>query len=125
MSLFSRRKPRGFNHRYIYYDERRERLRAIEERARRELGIEAPEEFRPEHLRGVFSGSMWQCLCSCSSCCWPGCATFSDGRPWRAARPVCRRRDAAAPCPRRHALIIARGPVCGHPEAGAARAGVC
>lgn len=57
MSLFSRRKPRGFNHRYIYYDERRERLRAIEERARRELGIEAPEEFRPEHLRGVFSGS--------------------------------------------------------------------
>lgn len=57
MSLFRMPKPRGFRHNYIYYDERRERLRAIEERARRELGMEPPEEFCPEHLRGVFAGS--------------------------------------------------------------------
>ena len=38
MNLFRMPKPRGFNHNYIYYDERRARLREIEERARRELG---------------------------------------------------------------------------------------
>lgn len=58
MRLFGVRRPRGFRHTYLYYDERRERLRTIEERAARELGLMAPEEFRPEHLRGVFSRSV-------------------------------------------------------------------
>lgn len=54
MRLFDVRKPRGFRHSYIYYDERRERLKVMEERARRELGMIPPEEFRPEDLRGTF-----------------------------------------------------------------------
>jgi hypothetical protein len=39
MGIFKQRKPRGFQHQYIYVDERRERLREMEERAKRELGI--------------------------------------------------------------------------------------
>ena len=54
MSIFSNRRPRGFSHRLIYSDERRERLREIEERARRELGMLPPREFRPDDLRGAF-----------------------------------------------------------------------
>lgn len=37
--FFNNIKPRRFNHRPIYSDERKERLKAIEERARRQLGI--------------------------------------------------------------------------------------
>ncbi len=54
MSLFSMRKPRGFHHEYIYYDERKAKLNDLEERARRELGLSSPEPFRPESLRGAF-----------------------------------------------------------------------
>ncbi len=57
MRLFSTRKPRGFNHKYIYYDERRERLKAIEERARREMGMEPAAGYDPERLRGAFSSA--------------------------------------------------------------------
>ena len=38
-NLFKVRKPRRFHHDYLYVDERKERLREIEERARRELGL--------------------------------------------------------------------------------------
>ena len=31
MGFFNQRKPRGFNHQYIYVDERRERLKEMEE----------------------------------------------------------------------------------------------
>jgi hypothetical protein len=54
MALFKTRKPRGFSHPYIYIDERKERLQAIEERARRELGMLPPKEFKPEDIRGTF-----------------------------------------------------------------------
>ena len=38
-NLFKMRKPRRFHHDYLYVDERKERLREIEERARSELGL--------------------------------------------------------------------------------------
>lgn len=48
------RKPRGFNHQYIYVDERKEKLRKMEEDAKRELGMLPPKEFSPEDIRGKF-----------------------------------------------------------------------
>ena len=55
MGFFNQRKPRGFSHQYIYVDERRERLKAMEERARRELGlIPEPEKTTEERIRGKF-----------------------------------------------------------------------
>lgn len=55
MGFFKQRKPRGFSHQYIYVDERRERLKAMEERARRELGmVPEAEETTEERIRGKF-----------------------------------------------------------------------
>lgn len=55
MGFFNQRKPRGFNHQYIYVDERKERLKAMEERARRELGlIPEAEKTTEERIRGKF-----------------------------------------------------------------------
>ena len=55
MGFFNQRKPRRFNHQYIYVDERRERLQAMEERAKRELGlIPEPEKTAEERIRGRF-----------------------------------------------------------------------
>ena len=52
--MFSVRKPRGFHHNYIYYDPRKEKLKEIDERAKREHGILPPKEFTPEDIRGKF-----------------------------------------------------------------------
>lgn len=57
MGLFTVRKPRGFQHHYIYYDPRKEKLKEIDERAKRELGILPPKEFTPEDIRGKFVGA--------------------------------------------------------------------
>lgn len=57
MGLFTVRKPRGFHHNYIYYDPRKEKLKEIDERAKRELGILPPKEFSPEDIRGKFVGA--------------------------------------------------------------------
>ena len=35
MGMFAMRKPRGFNHSYIYVDERKEKLAKMEENAKR------------------------------------------------------------------------------------------
>lgn len=48
------RKPRGFNHPYIYVDERKEKLAKMEESARRDLGMLPEKEFSPEDIRGKF-----------------------------------------------------------------------
>ncbi len=53
-SMFKPRKPRGFHHQYIYFDERKARLDKIEERARRELGMEDAKPYDPENIRGSF-----------------------------------------------------------------------
>lgn len=54
MALFKTRKPRAFHHPYMYIDERKEKLKAMEERAKRELGMLPPKEFDPEEIRGTF-----------------------------------------------------------------------
>ena len=54
MGMFSVREPRHIEHKYIYYDERKERLAKIEERAKRELGMLPEEEYNPENIRGKF-----------------------------------------------------------------------
>ena len=52
--MFNVREPRRFEHKYIYYDERKEKLAKIEEKAKRELGMLPEEEFNPESIRGKF-----------------------------------------------------------------------
>ncbi|MDE6349305.1 MAG: hypothetical protein K2L60_11860 [Bacteroides sp.] len=54
MGMFAMRKPRGFNHPYIYVDERKEKLAKMEENAKRELGMLPKKEFSPEDIRGKF-----------------------------------------------------------------------
>lgn len=54
MGFFNMDKPRPYHHEYIYYDERKEKLKEIEERAKRELGMLPPKEFKPEDIRGKF-----------------------------------------------------------------------
>lgn len=54
MGMFTMRKPRGFNHPYIYVDERKEKLAKMTESAKRELGMLPEKEFSPEDIRGKF-----------------------------------------------------------------------
>ena len=57
MNFFKMNKPRGYQHKYIYYDERKEKLAKIEENAKRELGLLPPKEFSPEDILGKFVGA--------------------------------------------------------------------
>lgn len=57
MGLFTTNKPKGFNHKYIYYDERKEKLQQIEKKAQRELGMAPQESYNPERIRGRFVDS--------------------------------------------------------------------
>ena len=52
--MFPMRKPRGFNHSYIYVYERKEKLAKMEEKAKRDLGMLPEKEFSPEDIRGKF-----------------------------------------------------------------------
>ena len=54
MGMFAMRKPRGFNHSYIYVAERKEKLAKMEENAKRDLGMLPDKEFSPEDIRGKF-----------------------------------------------------------------------
>lgn len=51
------RKPRPFSHTPIYVSERRDRLAEVEQRARRELGLDPPEPFKPDDIRGMFAAA--------------------------------------------------------------------
>ena len=53
MGMFAMRKPRGFNHSYIYVDERKEKLAKMEENAKRDLGMVPEKEFSPEDIEGT------------------------------------------------------------------------
>ena len=60
MGMFAMRKPRGFNHSYIYVDERKEKLAKMEENAKRDLGMLPEKEFRSEERRvGKECRSRW------------------------------------------------------------------
>lgn len=53
--MFKMRKPRKFNPTFIYYDERKERLKKMEEKAKRDLGMLPEKEYSPEEeIRGKF-----------------------------------------------------------------------
>lgn len=55
MARFKMREPRKFNHKYIYVDERKEKLDKIVENAKRDLGMLPPKEpTYEERLRGAF-----------------------------------------------------------------------
>ena len=55
MGMFKSEKPRAYNHQYIYVDERKEKLKEIEEKAKRDLGMLPPEESTvEERIRGKF-----------------------------------------------------------------------
>ena len=56
MAMFKMREPRKFNHKYIYVDERKEKLDKIVENAKRDLGMLPPrQEGYSERLQGAFS----------------------------------------------------------------------
>jgi hypothetical protein len=55
MSLFYSPKPRRFRHPYIYVDERKERLDAIERKARGDLGMLKDDDYDAGRLHGVFT----------------------------------------------------------------------
>ena len=57
IGLFKVNQPRGFQHNYMYYDPRKEKLQKIEEKAKRELGLLPEKEFDPEDIRGKFVGA--------------------------------------------------------------------
>lgn len=58
MAFFKMGAPRKYEHKYIYVDERREKLDKIVNNAKRDLGMLPPEEqtYR-DRLRGVFQNS--------------------------------------------------------------------
>jgi hypothetical protein len=54
MGLFNQRKPRRFDHRYMFVDERKDKLKDVERRAKAELGMDVSDRPGRERLRGVF-----------------------------------------------------------------------
>ena len=58
MGRFKMSEPRRFNHKYIFVDERKEKLDKIVEKAKRDLGMLPPEEVTyRERIKGVFQNS--------------------------------------------------------------------
>lgn len=54
MDFFKVRKPRGFHHEYMFVDSRKDRLKAVEKQAKRELGMidETADDYK--RIRGTF-----------------------------------------------------------------------
>ena len=61
MGMFTMRKPRGFNHSYIYVDERKEKLAKMEEDAKRDLGMLPEKEFSPEDIAMIEATRLPHC----------------------------------------------------------------
>lgn len=58
MGFFKMREPHRFNHKYIFVDERKEKLDKIVENAKRDLGMLPPQEQdREERIREGIGGS--------------------------------------------------------------------
>ncbi len=54
MGLFRQPKPRQFSHGYMFVDERKDRLKQIEDKAKAELGMKTDGHGSHEELRGMF-----------------------------------------------------------------------
>lgn len=58
MSFFQQPKPRGFQYQYLYVDERKERLKEMERRAKAALGQQEKQPYDAEtQLKGTISRS--------------------------------------------------------------------
>ncbi len=56
MGIFKMREPKKFDHKYVFVDERKEKLDRIVENAKRDLGMIPPkEESYEERIRGAFT----------------------------------------------------------------------
>jgi len=58
MNLFQQLRPRRFNHKYIYVDERKERLQKIEQQARETLGLAPHKPLDREQIHQAFRATM-------------------------------------------------------------------
>lgn len=58
MNLFQQTRPRRFNHKYIYVDERKERLQKIEQQAREKLGLTPHKPLDREQIHQAFRTTM-------------------------------------------------------------------
>ena len=58
MSLFRQPRPRRFHHEYIYVDERKERLKQIEQKAREDLGMTSHKALDREKIHQAFQEAM-------------------------------------------------------------------
>ena len=54
MGFFKQPKPRRFSHPYQYVDERKERIKEIEMRAKKELGMQDQESLTGATVKGSF-----------------------------------------------------------------------
>ena len=54
MGFLNQRRPRGFRHEYMFVDERKDRLKAVENRTKAELGRAEPTSPWHDGIRGVF-----------------------------------------------------------------------
>lgn len=55
MGMFNQPKPRGFHHEYMFVNTRKEKLQAIENKAKNELGLTNDDSVRHhEYMRGTF-----------------------------------------------------------------------
>lgn len=52
-SFYSVRKPRQYSHKPIYWDPRKEALEERRAKIKREMGLEKPEEYKPQ-IKGAF-----------------------------------------------------------------------
>lgn len=57
MSIFNQPKPRRFSHKYMFIDERKERLKAIEAQAKSELGMTESAIQRNERVHNAFQNA--------------------------------------------------------------------
>ena len=58
MSLFRQPRPRRFHHKYIYVDERKERLKQIEQKACEDLGMTSHKALDREKIHQAFLEAM-------------------------------------------------------------------
>ena len=57
MGLFRQRRPHGFHHDYVYVNERKDRLKAVENKAKADLGRGEGRAVDADRIRGMFTGA--------------------------------------------------------------------